>query len=143
MTLAGQKAYSVDEIRKTYTKAYAPWTKGEDNLLKQDYERFLQLKHPEENFISECARKFGRKPGGIRSRIAKLLSGEITYKQRFSSGKNPQLVAKTHHTEVDSISQPQFKPVILPDHLSSDQKIVLNSLLSWIRNPKNGYITVG
>ena len=31
----------------------------------------------------------------------------------------------------------------IPSHLSSDQKFVLESLLSWIRNPKNGFITVG
>ncbi len=36
-----------------------------------------------------------------------------------------------------------YIPVTLPDHLSSDQKFVLESLLSWIRNPKNGFITVG
>ncbi|MBI2074605.1 MAG: AAA family ATPase [Candidatus Levybacteria bacterium] len=52
------KAYGVDEIRKTFTKAYDPWTEEED-------------------------------------------------------------------------------------HLSSDQKFVLESLLSWVRNPKYGYITVG
>ena len=64
MTLVGQKAYSVEEIRKTYTKAYAPWIEEE------------------ENFISEYAKKFGRKPGGIRSRIAKLLNGEIVYSKK-------------------------------------------------------------
>lgn len=120
------KAYSVEEIRKTYTKAYAPWTEKEDILLKQAYEQFLQLKQPDENFISEYARKLGRKPGGIRSRITKLLNGEITYKN-----KNPQT------TSVSPTG------ITLPDHLSSDQRQVLESLLSWAKIPKNGYITVG
>src|SRR3989338_3621541 len=133
MTLAGQKAYSVDEIRKTFAKAYAPWIEEEDNILKSAYEEFVKLNEPEESFILEYAQKFGRKPGGIRSRIAKLLNGEITYKQ------NPQPVAKIRHPEFISGSQ----PIHLPDHLSSDQKFVLESLLSWVRNPKNGYITVG
>src|SRR3989338_11580430 len=126
MTLAGQKAYSVDEIRKTYTKAYAPWTEEEDKLLKSAYEEFVKSNQPEESFISEYAQKFGRKSGGIRSRISKL-------------SKSPQQVTKTR-TELVSVSPAN---ITLPDRISSDQKLVLESLLSWIRNPKNGFITVG
>ena len=134
-----QKSYSVEEIRKTYSKAYAPWTKEEDAILKNAYEQFIKLKKPDENFISEYAKKFGRKPGGIKSRIAKLLTGEVTYKKSISSSKNTQPVVKTRHPEFISGSQ----PLHLPDHLSHDQKFVLESLLSWIKDPKNGFITVG
>lgn len=76
-----QKAYDVVEIRKTYAKAYAPWTKEEDLLLKRAYDEFIQIKQAtdqtDETFIVEYAKKFGRKPGGIISRIAKLLNGTI------------------------------------------------------------------
>lgn len=141
MILARQKAYTVKDIRKTYAMAYAPWAEEEDTLLKTAYEEFIKLNQPEENFILEYAKKFGRKPGGIRSRIAKLLNGEITYKS-----KNVGTMGN-HHAEhrynrglLVSVSQTK---ITLPDHLSSDQKFVLESLLSWIKNPKNGFITVG
>jgi len=143
MTLVGQKAYSVEEIRKTYTKAYAPWTEEEDKLLKSAYEEFVKLNKPEESFILEYAQKFGRKPGGIRSRIAKLLNGEITYKQPPTPPESSHAADKVGRIPLDSTSPPQFNPVTLPDNLSSDQKFVLESLLSWVRNPKNGFITVG
>ncbi|MBI2596805.1 ATP-binding domain-containing protein [Candidatus Daviesbacteria bacterium] len=142
MTLAGQKAYSVDEIRKSFAKAYAPWTKDEDTILKSAYEEFVKLNQPEENFIAkqearfilEYAKKFGRKPGGIRSRITKLLNGEITYRKTQTDLKS---------LSANIVSSSQFNQVTLPEYLSSDQKFVLESLLSWVRNPKNGFITVG
>ena len=116
MTLVGQKTYSVEEIRKTYSKAYAPWTEEEDKLLKSAYEEFTKLNQPEESFILEYAKKFGRKHGGIRSRIVKLSNGEITYKQGFSSSKNPQPITKTHHPEFTSTPRdghPLFREFIL------------------------------
>jgi len=76
-----QKAYCVEEIRKIFNKAYAPWTKEEDDLLKSDYGKFLEIKQKtgqtDEIFVKEYAQKLGRKPGGIKSRIAKLLDGAI------------------------------------------------------------------
>ena len=128
------KAYSVEGIRQTFTKAYAQWTEEEDNLLKSAHEEFVKLNKPEESFILEYAEKFGRKPGGIRSRIAKLLNGEITYK----NSRPP--ADKVGRIPLVSVSSTK---ITLPDHLSSDQKFVLESLLSWIKNPKNGFITVG
>lgn len=140
MTLVGQKAYSVEEIRKTFTKAYAPWTEEEDQLLKSAYENFAKLNHPEESFILEYAQKLGRKPGGIRSRITKLLNGEITYKKSPSVVKNRHTADKVGRIPPVSVSPVK---ITFPDNLSSDQRFVLESLLSWIKNPKNGYITVG
>ena len=127
------KAYSVNQIRTSHPKAYMPWNKEENVILKQAYEQFLKLNQPEEAFILDYAQKLGRKPGGIRSRIAKLLNGEITYKK-------PPTVLKKHYNELVSIS---YSKVQLPNYLSSDQKFVLESLLSWVKNPKNGFITVG
>lgn len=144
MTLVGQKAYSVEEIRKTATYAYAPWTEEEDKVLKNAYEEFVKLNQPEEGFILEYAQKFGRKPGGIRSRIAKLLNGEIIYKKSSPTikGAKSRNLGLAHNEPAESISVFPAK-ITLPDHLSSDQRFVLESLLSWIKNPKNGYITVG
>lgn len=81
------KAYDVAEIRKKYTKAYAPWTEEEDKLLKAAYEEFKKIKQATgqtgEIFIAEYAQKLGRKPGGIRSRINKLLDGVLPgYRER-------------------------------------------------------------
>lgn len=76
-----QKAYNVVEIRKTHVKAYSPWTKEEDGLLKKAYEQFLKIKRAtgqkDETFIAEYAQKLGRKSGGIRSRLSKLLDETI------------------------------------------------------------------
>ncbi len=58
------KAYSVDEIRKTYSKAYQPWTKEDDEKLEL---LFCQGKKP-----SELSQIFGRNLGGINARIEKL-----------------------------------------------------------------------
>lgn len=76
-----KKAYSVEEIRKTFAKAYAPWTKEEDELLKSAYKKFLETKQSngqtEEVFIKKYIQKLGRKSGGIRSRISKLFNGFV------------------------------------------------------------------
>jgi len=58
------KVYSVDEIRKKFAKAYTPWTKEEDNLLKK---AFKQGKP-----VSSLVEIFGRKEGAIRSRLKKI-----------------------------------------------------------------------
>lgn len=68
-----QKAYDVGDIRKAYSKAYAFWTEEEDQLLITAYDQSLKLNQPENAFILEYSKKLGRKPGGIRSRITKLL----------------------------------------------------------------------
>lgn len=59
-----EKVYSVDEIRKTHTQAYLPWTKEDDDKLEL---LFCQGKKTD-----ELAKIFGRKIGGINSRIDKL-----------------------------------------------------------------------
>ena len=59
-----EKAYSVEEIRKTHTQAYLPWTKEDDDKLEL---LFCQGKKTDE--LSEI---FRRKMGAINSRIEKL-----------------------------------------------------------------------
>lgn len=58
------KAYSVEEIRKNYEKAYMPWTSKDDDEL-------WRLKKVG-NTIDELASVFGRKKGAITSRLAKI-----------------------------------------------------------------------
>ncbi|GAB4143095.1 MAG: hypothetical protein Fur0046_20000 [Cyanobacteria bacterium J069] len=58
------KAYSVEDIRETYPKAYAAWTKDEDRRLWQRYQQGAK--------INDLAQEFQRKPGAIRSRLKKL-----------------------------------------------------------------------
>jgi len=58
------KAYSVAEIRQQHAQAYAPWTAATDGKLRSLFAKHLP--------IGVIAKQLGRKPGAIRSRIAKL-----------------------------------------------------------------------
>jgi hypothetical protein len=58
------QAYSVEEIRRSYPKAYAKWSKDEDDRLKNEY---IQGKD-----ILELANTFQREVGAIRSRLQKM-----------------------------------------------------------------------
>ncbi|MEZ4961769.1 MAG: DNA helicase RecQ [Saprospiraceae bacterium] len=63
-----QKAYSVEEVRQQFPKAYQPWTGEED-------ERLMQL-FREGASVTEVARALERKPGAVSSRLQKLLTVE-------------------------------------------------------------------
>ncbi len=105
-----QKAYDVTEIRKTHANAYAHWTKEEDTMLKTAYETFCKDKkatfQTESMFVAEYACKLGRKPGGIRSRIAKLLNLAIPPVQN-SHHKPVNGDIHAQHTYIDL--NPQFQ----------------------------------
>ena len=59
-----QKSYSIQDIQETHPRAYEPWTKAEDERLRQRYKQGVA--------INDLAKEFQRKPGGIRSRLKKL-----------------------------------------------------------------------
>lgn len=59
-----EKTYSIVEIRKTHLRAYEPWSKCEDERLRQRYQQGIT--------INNLAAEFHRQPGGIRSRLKKL-----------------------------------------------------------------------
>jgi ATP-dependent DNA helicase RecQ len=52
------------QMRQTYPNAYAPWSTDEDDTLRGEYERRQPL--------SDIARRHGRQPSPIRSRLRKL-----------------------------------------------------------------------
>lgn len=56
-----EKSYGIQE---THPRAYQPWTRAEDERLRQRYQQNVP--------INDLAREFKRKPGGIRSRLKKL-----------------------------------------------------------------------
>jgi hypothetical protein len=58
------KAYSVEQMRQEYPKAYERWTVDEDERLK--------ARHREGATVTELAKFFQRQDGAIRSRLAKL-----------------------------------------------------------------------
>lgn len=58
------KAYSIQEIRQKYPKAYEKWTEKEDVHLKNEFNQGKT--------INELTDIFQRKPGAIRSRLKKL-----------------------------------------------------------------------
>ena len=59
-----ERSYSVKVIQETHPRAYEPWTKAEDERLRQRYRQSVA--------INDLAGEFQRKPGGIRSRLKKL-----------------------------------------------------------------------
>jgi hypothetical protein len=61
---APAKAYNVAAVRKEYNQAYAPWSEADDAYLRSRFREGATL----EDLVSE----FGRKPGGIQSRLRKL-----------------------------------------------------------------------
>jgi len=55
----------IDELRQKYSNAYMPWTGDDDRKLVELYHANVGT--------AELARRFGRKPSAIRSRLEKLL----------------------------------------------------------------------
>lgn len=64
-----RKKYSVESIRKTHTNAYRPWNEVEDTSLR--------VRFKSGHAIANIATELGRKPGAIRSRLAKLGLSEV------------------------------------------------------------------
>lgn len=58
------KAYSVEDIRSEHPHAYEKWDATQDNQLRQ--------LHSAGKTVTEMAQVMRRKPGGIKSRLAKL-----------------------------------------------------------------------
>jgi hypothetical protein len=61
---AREKAYDVAEIRREHNQAYAPWTEQDDE--------YLRCRYLEGATIDDLVWEFGRRPGGIRSRLRRL-----------------------------------------------------------------------
>ena len=55
----------IQELRKTYPRAYESWSSNEDAWLLQSYQESLEMKN-----LSDI---FQRHPGSIQSRLSKLL----------------------------------------------------------------------
>ena len=58
------KSYTVEQVRKTHTNAYRPWTEALDDELTAMYCEGVNIR--------DMAKHFGRTKGAIRSRIKKL-----------------------------------------------------------------------
>ncbi|MGE0613761.1 MAG: ATP-dependent RecD-like DNA helicase, partial [Hyphomicrobiales bacterium] len=61
---SSDKSYDVDALRETHANAYRPWSKEEEDALKQ---RFAAGEK-----VAAIAAALGRRPGAIRSRLARL-----------------------------------------------------------------------
>lgn len=66
-----ERAYSVEEIRRKHPRAYARWTPEEDVRLLARYENLI-AKTNYWRVVNRLAREFGRRRGGIRTRLIKL-----------------------------------------------------------------------
>jgi len=63
------KAYSVEKIRSEHPHAYEKWDAAQDEQLRQ--------LHRAGKTVAEIAELMQRQPGGIRSRLAKLILAEL------------------------------------------------------------------
>ena len=61
---APEKAYDVTSIREQFPSAYAPWSDEDDARLR--------VRYLEGASVRQLVAEFGRKAGGIRSRLRKL-----------------------------------------------------------------------
>lgn len=59
-----EKAYSVEELRRSHHQAYRPWTAEDDAQLQASFLAGAT--------IDDLVQEFARQPGGIRSRLRKL-----------------------------------------------------------------------
>ena len=58
------KSYSVEDIRKEFSRAYEKWSPEEEEQLRQKYNEGLT--------VADLATFFERQPRAIRSRLAKI-----------------------------------------------------------------------
>jgi len=67
-----KKINTITELRKTHAKAFMRWTEEEDKTLLDVYD-LHKTEGPEtfEVFLEKASAQFGRKPNGIRGRLAK------------------------------------------------------------------------
>ncbi|MGW0420974.1 hypothetical protein [Streptomyces sp. NPDC003015] len=76
------KAYTVEDKRKAYPNAYAPWSGEDDQLLAERCAQGVPL--------AELSREFGRNKGGIASRLKKINAvGPAADEAREYGGDDP------------------------------------------------------
>lgn len=67
-----RKTLVMEELRKTFPRAGLKWTEEEDVTLKNFYNLHGKTEAGNfENFLQNLSSQFGRKPNGIRGRLAK------------------------------------------------------------------------
>jgi len=66
-----KKTYTIEEIKKKYPNAYEPWTKSDDEILK-NYWNDESNKQNRDELIQELSKRFKRNIGGIKARLEKL-----------------------------------------------------------------------
>ncbi len=59
----------IAKMRETYPKAYMPWEKADDDVLKQEFQNGLSVK--------ELSKKLGRHEGSIKMRLQKHFGEEV------------------------------------------------------------------
>ncbi len=63
-------ASKLDEIRKDFPKAGMRWSEEESDLLIAEYKKCLENEYDFESFLNQMARRFERRPNGIRGHLA-------------------------------------------------------------------------
>lgn len=61
----------IAKMRETYPKAYMPWEKSDDEVLKQDFQNGVSLK--------ELSQKLGRHEGSITMRLQKHFGEDVSF----------------------------------------------------------------
>jgi ATP-dependent DNA helicase PIF1 len=94
MDQQSQKTSFIEELRKTHPKAYARWTAEEDKTLLDIYNLHkTEGGNDFEVFLERASAQFGRRPNGIRGRLAKYFSDIVGWdyeaqKKRDEERKN-------------------------------------------------------
>lgn len=94
------KKYSLENIRRTHARAYAPWTAEDDEKLR----RLAHLS------VSELAAIFGRKRGAIRSRLQKLGTGSDSTPQPLVNAKQSGPQRSSESAQPEKTPPPTRRP---------------------------------
>ena len=96
------KTTRFDELRKTHSKAFMRWTEDEDKTLLDIYDLHKTEGADEfDAFLEKAGTRFGRKPNGIRGRLAKYF---------------PDIPAGTTKAKKNEMRKRKNKEVSLPIH---------------------------
>jgi len=92
----------MEELRKTFPRAGLKWTEQEDDALKNFYNDHVKNKGEGfESFLNALSPKFGRKPNGIRGRLAKYFP-DIPGWDYEGMEERDRLRAETRKTEKEN-----------------------------------------
>ncbi len=121
---AAQKTQSTAEYPEDYSNAYAPWAEEDDEKLT----RLFLEKVP----VKALSSIFGRKPGGIRSRLKKLNQIEVISSDEKSHSQNE----KDNKTATHHITRELVERKIPLTEIASERGLTIGTIVSHLEKLK-------